>query len=202
MYCKECGFQLSDDAKFCPNCGTKVELNGVGNIEQKAVFGTIEKEPSNVLSESIEEKAEWTKSNKKLTLSEYNNEKFFKYRKKIIGEIKCLRKEVAGYYLKTTLITLCIIICGIMCIIDDDLWILGVIFILAAIVSAKWCIYCWCTVPKQKLSIYEKTLLSIESMSFDDASYVEKIVNEYDICIKQCEEITKNFKEKNFRLFD
>lgn len=44
MYCKECGFQLSDDAKFCPNCGTKVELNGVSNIEDNAVWGSIENE--------------------------------------------------------------------------------------------------------------------------------------------------------------
>ncbi len=42
MYCKECGFQLPNDSKFCPNCGTKVEVNGIGNIEKKAVWGTIE----------------------------------------------------------------------------------------------------------------------------------------------------------------
>ena len=60
MYCKECGFQLSDDAKFCPNCGTKVELNGVGNIEQKAVFGEIEKDDEAVDIKSINKQAQWS----------------------------------------------------------------------------------------------------------------------------------------------
>lgn len=59
MYCKECGFQLSDDAKFCPNCGTKVEQNGIGNIKQKAVFGKIEKD-AEVNADSIDEKAHWS----------------------------------------------------------------------------------------------------------------------------------------------
>ena len=44
MYCKECGFQLSDDAKFCPNCGTKIMVNGCGEIESNAVWGDIEKD--------------------------------------------------------------------------------------------------------------------------------------------------------------
>ena len=26
MYCKKCGHEISDDAKFCSNCGTKVEV--------------------------------------------------------------------------------------------------------------------------------------------------------------------------------
>lgn len=60
MYCKECGFQLSDDAKFCPNCGTKVELNGVSNIKQKAVFGGIEKDDETNI-DSVNEKANWEK---------------------------------------------------------------------------------------------------------------------------------------------
>lgn len=60
MYCKECGFKLSDDAKFCPNCGTKVELNGVGNIEQKAVFGEIEKDDEAVDIKSINKQAQWS----------------------------------------------------------------------------------------------------------------------------------------------
>lgn len=199
MYCKECGFQLSDDAKFCPNCGTKVELNGIGNIKQKAVFGKIEEDSQNMVSESVEERAEWKRPYEP-TLSEYNNKICSNYRKKIINEIKSLRKEVTGYYLKTTLITLVLVGCGILCIIDDDLWILGVIFIIGAIVSTKWCIYCWCTVPKQQLSVYEKTLLSIESISFDDVNYKKKVINEYDICIKKCEEIKKNFSWKNFKL--
>ena len=60
MYCKECGFKLSDDAKFCSNCGTKVELNGVGNIEQKAVFGEIEKDDEAVDIKSINKQAQWS----------------------------------------------------------------------------------------------------------------------------------------------
>ena len=199
MYCKKCGFQLSDDAQFCPNCGTKVELNGIGNIKQKAVFGKIEEDSQNMVSESVEEKAEWKKPHKP-TLSEYNNKIFSNYKKKIIDEIKSLRKEVTGYYLKTILISLVIGGCGILCIIDDGLWILGVIFIIGAIVSAKWCIYCWCTVPRQQLSIYEKTLLSIESISFDDVNYKKKIINEYDICIKNVKKLKENFNEKNFKL--
>lgn len=199
MYCKECGFQLSDDAKFCPNCGTRVELSGVGNIERKAVFGKIEEDSQNLVSESVEEKAEWKKLHKP-TLSEYNNKIFSNYKKKIIDEIKSLRKEVTGYYLKTILISLVIGGCGILCIIDDGFYILGVIFIIGAIVSAKWCIYCWCTVPRQQLSVYEKTLLSIESISLDDINYKKKIMNEYDICMKNVEKLKENFNEKNFKL--
>ena len=60
MYCKECGFQLSDDAKFCPNCGTKVEQNGIGNIKQKAVFGKIEKDDEAVDLKSINKQAQWS----------------------------------------------------------------------------------------------------------------------------------------------
>lgn len=26
MYCTECGFKLPDKAKFCPNCGNKIEI--------------------------------------------------------------------------------------------------------------------------------------------------------------------------------
>lgn len=61
MYCKECGFQLSDDAKFCPNCGTKVELNGVSDIKQKAVFGGIEKDDETNI-DSVNEKANLEKN--------------------------------------------------------------------------------------------------------------------------------------------
>ena len=63
MYCKECGFQLSDDAKFCPNCGTKVELNGVGNIEKNAEWGTIESENvDDKSSHYINESAQWNQT--------------------------------------------------------------------------------------------------------------------------------------------
>ena len=73
MYCKECGFQLSDDAKFCPNCGTKVELNGLGDIEQKAVFGDIEADDEqNAMDvKSIAEKAQWQNTN--VQTSQYKN---------------------------------------------------------------------------------------------------------------------------------
>lgn len=61
MYCKECGFQLSSDAKFCPHCGTKVEVNGIGNIEKNAVWGTIC--PDNIENDKssnyINDKAKW-----------------------------------------------------------------------------------------------------------------------------------------------
>jgi len=52
MYCKECGFQLSDDTKFCPNCGTKVEMNGVGNIAKNAVWDSISAECTNKTASS------------------------------------------------------------------------------------------------------------------------------------------------------
>lgn len=60
MYCKECGFQLSDEAKFCPNCGTKVAINGIDNIESNAVWGDIENEETEeVTLEQISSKAQW-----------------------------------------------------------------------------------------------------------------------------------------------
>lgn len=58
MYCKKCGFQLPNDAEYCPNCGTKVEINGVEDIAKKAVFGKIEKDEETDI-ESINEKAHW-----------------------------------------------------------------------------------------------------------------------------------------------
>lgn len=32
MYCKKCGAQLTDDAKFCKNCGEKVAEKSRGGI--------------------------------------------------------------------------------------------------------------------------------------------------------------------------
>lgn len=32
MYCKKCGAQLADDAKFCKNCGEKVAEKSRGGI--------------------------------------------------------------------------------------------------------------------------------------------------------------------------
>lgn len=26
MYCKSCGYKLADDSKFCPKCGSKIEI--------------------------------------------------------------------------------------------------------------------------------------------------------------------------------
>ncbi|MBO8440465.1 MAG: zinc ribbon domain-containing protein [bacterium] len=59
MYCKECGFQLSEGTKYCPNCGTKVELSGMGNIEQNAVWGKIDDEDTAGDSNSVAKKAHW-----------------------------------------------------------------------------------------------------------------------------------------------
>lgn len=59
MYCKECGFQLSEGTKYCPNCGTKVELSGMGNIEQDAVWGKIDDEDTAGDSNSVAKKAHW-----------------------------------------------------------------------------------------------------------------------------------------------
>ena len=40
-YCKACGKALPDDAKFCPSCGTKIDLQSkpLGSPEQ--VLGTV-----------------------------------------------------------------------------------------------------------------------------------------------------------------
>ncbi|HEY6282981.1 MAG TPA: zinc ribbon domain-containing protein [Nitrososphaerales archaeon] len=40
-YCKACGKALPDDAKFCPSCGTKIDLQSkpLGSAEQ--VLGTV-----------------------------------------------------------------------------------------------------------------------------------------------------------------
>lgn len=50
MFCKNCGAQITDDAKFCPSCGTKVELSSTpskqineGNADQKAIGSTKKK---------------------------------------------------------------------------------------------------------------------------------------------------------------
>ena len=58
MYCKECGFQLPENTKYCPNCGTKIELNGIGNVKQNAVFGEIEKDDEAVDLKSINKQAQ------------------------------------------------------------------------------------------------------------------------------------------------
>ena len=87
MYCKECGFQLSDDAKFCPNCGTKVELNGVSNIEDNAVWGNIENdETEEGVSSQIFSKAHWGGD-----VSKDNNNG--RYMQSSVEQRKIIRKE-------------------------------------------------------------------------------------------------------------
>ena len=49
MFCKNCGHEISDDAKFCSNCGTKVERE----IEEEIV------EPIEVVDKTEEKSAEW-----------------------------------------------------------------------------------------------------------------------------------------------
>jgi hypothetical protein len=39
-YCKACGKALQDDAKFCPSCGTKVDLQLKPSGTAEQVFGT------------------------------------------------------------------------------------------------------------------------------------------------------------------
>lgn len=63
MYCKKCGFQLPNDAEYCLNCGAKVEVNGIGNIEQKAVFGGIDEDDEPDI-DSVKEKAHWNSEQK------------------------------------------------------------------------------------------------------------------------------------------
>ena len=92
MYCKECGFQLSDDAKFCPNCGTKVELNGVSNIFKKTVWGTIESDndkSSHYISESVQwSQTAHTKTEKESTVNNKSKKKSIQQKN---GKTSCNR---------------------------------------------------------------------------------------------------------------
>lgn len=46
MFCKKCGKELKDGAKFCPYCGTKVEEKPKEKAEEKANAKVKEKEPA------------------------------------------------------------------------------------------------------------------------------------------------------------
>lgn len=95
MYCKKCGFQLTGDAAFCPNCGTKVEMNGVGDIEQKAVFGGID-DNEDVDSRFIQNKATWIGEDRLNQIDlkyERNKQTLYKYRKLIESQLNVLYEE-------------------------------------------------------------------------------------------------------------
>ena len=40
MKCVECGKDLADDAKFCSNCGAKVQTESGFRIEKRSVVNT------------------------------------------------------------------------------------------------------------------------------------------------------------------
>lgn len=52
MFCKNCGYEISDDSKFCSNCGTKVEVDGDIVVPVTVVDKTEE------VNESVNEKEE------------------------------------------------------------------------------------------------------------------------------------------------
>lgn len=75
MFCKECGFKLQDDSKFCPQCGAKQELpSHVESLEpkpkqakKKTEVLPLENEGTTACDESAEEalppaKTSWKKS--------------------------------------------------------------------------------------------------------------------------------------------
>ena len=69
MFCKNCGHEISDDAKFCSNCGTKVEVDEdivvpvavVDKIEEEVNESEVEtnKEESVNENESTTSVKEW-----------------------------------------------------------------------------------------------------------------------------------------------
>jgi uncharacterized membrane protein YvbJ len=59
VYCSSCGEKISDDALFCPNCGTKtlkgMEKTVVSSEEIRKTFNKIEKEFEKALATAAEE---------------------------------------------------------------------------------------------------------------------------------------------------
>lgn len=47
MYCKECGKQIANDSKFCPYCGTKLDMisdfQNVASYDNKTLNSEIDK---------------------------------------------------------------------------------------------------------------------------------------------------------------
>lgn len=54
MFCKECGYQLEPNTKYCPNCGTKVEFKGIGDVAGKAVWECFGEDVNSESEESSE----------------------------------------------------------------------------------------------------------------------------------------------------
>ena len=102
MYCKECGFQLSEGTKYCPNCGTKVELSGMGNIEQNAVWGRIDDEDTAGDSNSVAKKAHWENAHggteERRTEQMVTTSEVFKIKRKKIIQSKRVRNAFCGNF--------------------------------------------------------------------------------------------------------
>ena len=55
MYCKFCGNSLDDDSIFCSNCGKKILLNNIDNLNEGKVYKDINLQGSvNIEHKSIE----------------------------------------------------------------------------------------------------------------------------------------------------
>lgn len=63
MYCKNCGIKLDDDVKFCPECGTKVQISVSGGTD--STQDTMKCEATKTVSKNLQTKIE--DSDEKLT---------------------------------------------------------------------------------------------------------------------------------------
>lgn len=48
MYCVHCGKEISEDVKFCPNCGTVVRQPSGSTVTSEVAYGVVEDKPPKV----------------------------------------------------------------------------------------------------------------------------------------------------------
>ena len=203
MYCKKCGFQLSDNAKFCPNCGTMVEINGMSDIESKAVFGNID-DNEQIDLHLVQDKATWTDEEKlsqvdssfgNSIIIERNKQTFYEYRNLIKSKLNTLYAEKE----KSEPQGGCIIqfigfILFMVGIIMGDNWIwLAVIGFLGPIILFIFCIMSEdenrIHSIEQKIDIYNKAYDDLLKVPFSCEDYESKIKNIYNKSINKASKI-------------